>query len=264
MGRKLQSHRGASSTDVPVVAVHAGQPLLRRQHRLEQRRQPDVLLQHARRGVRLQLAEQAVRRRRRVGREPQRCGFAIRPQATPPGPTAPIATTGAASQFDWTGTWFRDNWAGGNHSLKFGVVSEREGQYFREEGFVGHYRTHFNSTGGARDFTTPYRVQIYNTPQESEDYTWHHGGFFNDSFQKGRVTLNVGAAVGLLLVLLPRSGDSRGAVPGLLLRRRGACRNGYASRRTPYAGDLDHSGESGLEQVLVDRAARWDGVGPVR
>ncbi|MGH9384478.1 MAG: carboxypeptidase regulatory-like domain-containing protein [Vicinamibacterales bacterium] len=96
------------------------------------------------------------------------------------------------AQFDWTGVWFRDNWAGANHSLKFGTVSELEGQIFKEEGFVGHYRTHFNSTGGAAEFSTPYRVQIYNTPRLSENWNWHHGAFINDQFQRGRATINAG------------------------------------------------------------------------
>ena len=94
-------------------------------------------------------------------------------------------------QIDWTGTLFRDAWAGGNHSLKFGMLSEREGQYFRDEGFLGHYRTLFNSASGV-DFTTPYRIQIYNTPYESQDWMWHHGAFVNDQIQRGRVTFNVG------------------------------------------------------------------------
>lgn len=96
------------------------------------------------------------------------------------------------SQFDWTAVWFRDNWLGGNHSIKFGTVSETEGQLFKEEGFVGHYRTHFNSTGGRADFSVPYRIQIYNTPRFSENWNTHHGAFINDQVQWGRVTLNLG------------------------------------------------------------------------
>ncbi len=35
-------------------------------------------------------------------------------------------------------------------------------------------------------------MQIYNTPQNEENWAWHHGAFINDQIQKGRVTLNLG------------------------------------------------------------------------
>ena len=149
-------------------------------------------------------------------------------------------------QFDWTGTWFRDNWAGGNHSLKFGVVTERESQYFREEGFVGHYRTHFNSTGGARDFTAPFRIQIYNTPYTSDDYMWHHGAFFNDSFQKGRITLNVGMRWDYYSSYWPDQPIPDGPFRNFFFA--GApLPNGYSIARTPYADGWTITGESGIE-----------------
>lgn len=150
-------------------------------------------------------------------------------------------------QFDWTGTWFRDNWAGGNHSLKFGVVNEREGQLFTEEGFVGQYRTHYNSPAGARDFTTPFRVQIYNTPQFSEDWTWHHGAFFNDSFQKGRVTVNAGLRWDYYSSYYP----DQVILPGPFREffyGGAALPNGYRIATTPYAGSWEIPGESGIEQ----------------
>jgi len=162
-------------------------------------------------------------------------------------------------QFDWTGTWFRDNWAGGNHSLKFGVVTERESQYFREEGFVGHYRTHYNSTNG-RDFTTPYRVQIYNTPYEAYDYMWHHGAFFNDVFQKGRVTLNVGVRWDYYSSYWPDEQIPDGPFRNFFFA--GApLPNGYSIPRTPYAGNWVITGESGLEQyssVAPRVGVAWD------
>jgi hypothetical protein len=149
-------------------------------------------------------------------------------------------------QFDWTGNWFRDNWAGGNHSLRFGLVTERESQYYREEGFVGHYRTHYNTSSG-RDFQTPYRIQIYNTPYQSEDYMWHHGAFVNDSFQKGRVTLNVGVRWDYYSSYWPDQAIPDGPFRNFFFAG-AALPNGYSIARTPYANNWTITSESGIEQ----------------
>ena len=93
-------------------------------------------------------------------------------------------------QFDWTGNYFKDNLAGGNHTLKFGMVSENEGQIYDESGFLGAIRVLYNSPN--QDFTVPYRVEIRNTPRSEENWEVHHGAFFNDQIQQGRVTLNLG------------------------------------------------------------------------
>src|SRR5690606_36304244 len=91
------------------------------------------------------------------------------------GADAPDRNNRRRMQFDWTGTWFRDDWLGANLSLKFGIVTEREGQIFRDEGYLGGYRTQFDSPTASGDFTVPYRVQIYNTTRSSEDWMPHHG-----------------------------------------------------------------------------------------
>jgi len=144
-------------------------------------------------------------------------------------------------QFDWTGIWFRDNWAGGNHSLKFGVLSEREGQIFQEEGFVGHYRTHFNSTSGRADFSVPYRIQIYNTPRASENWNWHHGLFINDQIQRGRVTLNAGVRWDYYNSYFPDEEILAGPFRSFFYA--GApLPNGYSIPATPYAGTFSIPG----------------------
>jgi hypothetical protein len=162
-------------------------------------------------------------------------------------------------QFDWTGNLFRDNWVGSaNHSIKFGLVSENEGQYFRDEGYVGHYRTHYNTTNA--DFQTPYRVQIYNTPQQSDDWNWHHGLFLNDSIQKGRVTFNIGVRWDYYTSYWPDQGIPDGPFRNFFYA--GApLPNGYAIAPTPYAGSWVIPGENGLEEYssLAPRlGVAWD------
>jgi hypothetical protein len=108
------------------------------------------------------------------------------------GSSNPTRNDRRRTQFDWTGYLFRDNWGGGNHSIKFGTVNELEGQLFRDEGILGHYLTRFNSTQGRPDLSVPQRVTIYNTPRDSNNWAWHNGAFVNDQIQRGRVTFNVG------------------------------------------------------------------------
>ena len=136
------------------------------------------------------------------------------------------------TQFDWTGIWYRDNFAGGNHSLKFGVVSENEGQLFRDEGFVGHYRTHYNSP--ARDFTVPYRVQIYNTPRDAENWNVHHGAFVHDQFQRGPVTLNMGVRWDYYSSSYPEQQILPGPFRDFFYGG-AALPNGYSIAATPFA-----------------------------
>jgi hypothetical protein len=95
-------------------------------------------------------------------------------------------------QYDVQSTYFKDNWLGGNHSIKFGWLSERESQFFKDEGFVDEISLAFRSTGGLSNFTTPYRVTLYNTPYAETNANWHHGAYLNDSIQVKRVTLSLG------------------------------------------------------------------------
>ncbi len=163
------------------------------------------------------------------------------------GSDSPDRNNRRREQFDWTGTWFRDNWAGGNHSLKFGVVNEREGQYFKEEGFVGHYRTLYNSPTGS-DFTVPSRVQIYNTPQESEDASWHHGAFFNDQIQRGRVTLTVGVRWDYYSSQYPDQVILPGSFRDFFFGGVALPSNNFSLPRTPFADKWMVPAESGIDQ----------------
>jgi hypothetical protein len=95
-------------------------------------------------------------------------------------------------QYDVQSTYFKDNFLRGNHSIKFGWVSERESQFFKDEGFVDEIRLLYRSQGGLDHFTTPYRVELYNTPYASTDANWHHGAYVNDSIQVKRLTLSLG------------------------------------------------------------------------
>lgn len=95
-------------------------------------------------------------------------------------------------QFDWSATLFQDNWAGGNHAFKMGYLSEWESQEFKDEGFLDALSLTFDSRGGLPDFSTPLRVTIYNVPRLSVNSTWHHGAYLTDQLSMGRVTLNLG------------------------------------------------------------------------
>jgi hypothetical protein len=95
-------------------------------------------------------------------------------------------------QYDVQSTYFKDDWLGGNHSIKFGWLSERESQFFKDEGYVDEISLAFRSTGGLSNFTTPYRVTLYNTPYAETNSNWHHGAYVNDSIQVKRVTLSLG------------------------------------------------------------------------
>jgi hypothetical protein len=95
-------------------------------------------------------------------------------------------------QYDVQATLFKDNWLGGNHSIKFGTVHERESQEFRDEGFLDEVTLAFRSAGGLANFTTPYRVTLRNTPRQTTNANWHHGAYINDSIQVDRVTMSLG------------------------------------------------------------------------
>lgn len=97
-------------------------------------------------------------------------------------------------QFNWDGTRFQDDWLGGDHSIKFGVLSERESNEFIDEGFLDEVTLAFNTTApGLPNFTTPYRVTLRNTPRETYNANWHHGAYLNDNWQlRKRLTLSMG------------------------------------------------------------------------
>ena len=132
----------------------------------------------------------------------------------------PIATT-AAERSTTSATRFQDDWLGGNHSIKFGMVSERESQDFRDEGFLDEVTLAFRS-----DSPTP---ELHHAV--SRDATQHAAPDDERELaprrlcqrlhpDQARVTAQSRRAVGLLQLVLPGSVDPREPVPRLLLRRR--------------------------------------------
>lgn len=98
-------------------------------------------------------------------------------------------------QAEVAGSLFVDDWLGGDHSLKFGWLSEYERISNEQMSSRDDVVLQFRSTSGI-DFTTPYRVQLRNTPTRLVDALWHHGGFVQDQFTLGkRVTVNAGVRV---------------------------------------------------------------------
>ncbi len=95
-------------------------------------------------------------------------------------------------QGDFAGTWFRDAWAGGDHTLKVGYTTEWEVQRNADDGYLDEVRLRFDSPAASL-FTVPWRVSIYNTPTLTNSDMWHHGAYVNDQITLSRkVTLNLG------------------------------------------------------------------------
>lgn len=92
-----------------------------------------------------------------------------------------------------TSTLYQDSLFGGDHTIKMGWLSEWE-QYEDEEfGPKNYMQLLFQSPTGTPDFTTPYRITIYNRPYTSRDEQWHHGTYITDQIQFSRgVTVNAG------------------------------------------------------------------------
>jgi hypothetical protein len=87
---------------------------------------------------------------------------------------------------------FRDTWVRANHSIKFGWLTEWEDFTRSYNGYQDSIRLVFNSRNGI-DFTTPYRVELYNHPTTFRESMWHHGAFVHDQISAGHhVTLNAG------------------------------------------------------------------------
>ncbi|MBI1872737.1 MAG: TonB-dependent receptor [Acidobacteria bacterium] len=166
-------------------------------------------------------------------------------------------------QADWTATYFKDDWMGGSHAFKFGFVTEREGQIFKDEGFVDALRVIYNSTAvGARDFTTPFRVEIRNTPRFAENYTWHDGAFLTDQWTLGpRLTLNLGIRWDYYSSFYPEEDILPGIYRDFFYAGR-PLPNGYSIPATPYASTFTVPGRSGIERYPALFAPRvgaaWD------
>ncbi len=116
---------------------------------------------------------------------------------------------------------FQDNWLGGNHTIKVGYLSERESNEATDGGFLDSLTVQFNSTGGAAPFSTPYRVQIQNTPRVQTNANWHHGAYINDSIQIAqRLTASLGLRWDYYESFFPDQIIPDTPVAELLLRRR--------------------------------------------
>ena len=172
----------------------AGQRFVGGQPRVELDSRTEVLLPHRALVVRLQLPAGAVRA--------ERGGSAISiPRMTELGLGSTI-TKGSEDytrtdrrrwQFNWDGQMFQDNWMGGNHTIKVGLLSERESNEDTQGGFLAATTLQFNSPSSGAHFATPYRVQIQNTPRVQTNANWHHGAYINDSIQIAqRVTASAG------------------------------------------------------------------------
>jgi len=96
-------------------------------------------------------------------------------------------------QIEPSGSYFLDRFLGANHQLKFGWLSERELYNNQQYGPYGEVALTYNSAAGLPDFTTPYRVTLYNGPTTADDYQRHHGAYLQDQIRLSRrLTLNAG------------------------------------------------------------------------
>jgi hypothetical protein len=98
-------------------------------------------------------------------------------------------------RYGWTadGSYFLDNFLGVRHDLKFGYNSEFESLFYEQDGVRDNTVLVFNSPTGAKDFTTPFQVQLTNEPAVQKEKTWHHNFYIQDQIKLSkRLTLNVG------------------------------------------------------------------------
>lgn len=98
-------------------------------------------------------------------------------------------------QVDWNGTYFKDDFLGGNHTIKTGLTLERETERYTDNGFAGDYTAQYDSRNqiNTADFVRPYRVVLENSPRLSINNVQHRGAFIQDQFVvSDKVTLNLG------------------------------------------------------------------------
>ncbi len=96
-------------------------------------------------------------------------------------------------QLDWTGTLFKDDFLGGNHTIRMGLTNETETERDLDNGWVDEYEARFDSPAGQPDFTRPWRVRIENSPRLVINNVTHRSAYFQDQFVLGpRVTVNAG------------------------------------------------------------------------
>lgn len=96
-------------------------------------------------------------------------------------------------QLDWNGTLFKDDFLGGNHTIRVGVTNETETERDLDDGYLGETLWRYDSVAGEPDFTRPWRVTIENTPRLVINNITHRGAYIQDQIVLGpRLTANVG------------------------------------------------------------------------
>jgi hypothetical protein len=141
-------------------------------------------------------------------------------------------------QFDWTATYYKDNFVRGDHALKFGMVTEWETQGFTDFGFLDDLSLLFNSPSGAPDFTTPFRVTLRNTDRKQVNSMWHHGLFVTDQWEiTSRITANVGVRWDYYTSYYPDQEILPGPFRGYFYAGE-PLPNGHTRPRTPYADTM--------------------------
>ena len=141
-------------------------------------------------------------------------------------------------QFDWTATYYKDNFMRGDHALKFGMVTEWETQGFTDYGFKDDVSLTFNSPSGAPDFTTPFRVTVRNTDRRQDNSMWHHGVFVTDQWElTSRITANVGVRWDYYTSYYPDEEILDGPFRGYFYAGE-PLPNGHTRPRTPYADTM--------------------------
>lgn len=109
-------------------------------------------------------------------------------------------------QLDWTGTLFKDDFLGANHTIRLGVTNETETERDLDDGYLGEYRARYDSNAGEADFTRPWRVILENTPRLSINNVTHRGAYIQDQIVLGpKVTLNAGLRWDYYRVFYPDS-----------------------------------------------------------
>ncbi len=96
-------------------------------------------------------------------------------------------------QLDWSGTLFKDDFLGGNHTVRVGVTNETEVERYHDDGWEGEYQAIYESVAGEADFTRPFRVILENSPRVTINNLTHRGAYFTDQFVVSKkVTINAG------------------------------------------------------------------------
>ncbi|MBI1872736.1 MAG: TonB-dependent receptor [Acidobacteria bacterium] len=138
-------------------------------------------------------------------------------------------------QFDWTGTLFRDDWLGSNHGIKMGFTAERETERITTDGYLDEVRLRFDSRANGIEFSTPWRVELFNTPRRTINNLQHQGAYVQDQINlRQGLTLNAGVRWDAYHVYYPDQ-DIRESRFRDFFYAGAPLPNGYALPVTPYS-----------------------------